>query len=540
MGPQEHVELGATTVIAEGPDGLLLPGSPLAPQFRELHLPGMEFLSVLGKGGMGVVFLARQERLDRLVAVKMLAADLANNEAFVARLEREALTLATLSHPNVVGCHDMISTDQGRFLIMEYVPGQLSVGGLLLRFHKLPEAVALRIAIDVARGLSCAHEKGITHRDIKPDNLQFHWDTRVPPRSAEDLYRFPNSRVMICDFGIALTEHAHEQHSAKAIGSPLYMAPEQYITGRGKVDNRADIYALGVTLYHMLTGHLPFAGSTREETLKLKARTNVPDPREREKGISEHTARIVQRMGKWQPEERYDNYPELIGELESAFHAVDPARHGLRRIMPHIPFLWGLAIGGACFFAVGAFVGARRLAQLFVSPPISRTASLGYWEGDRSVWRVARADAEMESPAIMAQGGAPPMTLRQKLTPGTRVQLKARIPVSGMIHISLVDEKGEEHWRFTWLRLQQRGGYTCNADGQSIPLPEIETPKPMDWLDLDFRLGSKRIVLLVNGEMTSVIPLKDHLEACRLQLRVQSGLIAQFRDLLITQEPQPN
>jgi tRNA A-37 threonylcarbamoyl transferase component Bud32 len=538
MGPKEHVELGTTTVIAEGPDGLLLPGSPLTPEFHELHLPGMEFLSVLGKGGMGVVFLARQQRLDRLVAVKMLAAELANNEAFVARLEREALTLATLSHPNVVGCHDIISTDQGRFLIMEYVPGQLSVGGLLLRFHKLPEAIALRIAVDVARGLSSAHEKGITHRDIKPDNLQFYWDTRVPPRKAEDLYRFPNSRVMICDFGIALTERTRELHTTKAIGSPLYMAPEQYISGRGQVDHRTDIYALGVTLYHMLTGHLPFAGETREETLKLKAQTDIPDPREREKTISERTARIVQKMAKWQCEERYDNYPELIAELEAALHEVDPEKSGLRGIMPHIPFLWGLAIGGACFFAVGAFIGARRLAELFVSPPVSRTASLGYWGGDRSNWRMAQADAEMKSPAIMTQGGAGPMTLRQKLNPGTRVQLKARIPITGRIHISLVDENDVEHWRFSWLRLHQEGGYMCTADGQAIPLPEIETPAPMDWLDVDFRLGTKRIVLLVNGEMTSVIPLKDKIDSYRLRLQVQSGLIAQFRDLFITREPK--
>lgn len=535
MGPKQHAELGTTTVIAEGPDGELLPGSPLTPEFRDLALPGLEFVSVLGKGGMGVVFLARQERLNRQVAVKMLSPELASNQAFVTRLEREALTLATISHANVVGCHDMISTEQGRFLIMEYVPGQLSVGGLLLRFHKLPEGIALRIAAEVARGLSCAQEKGITHRDIKPDNLQFYWDSRVPPHSPDELYRLPNARVMICDFGIALSEHAQDCQSGKAVGSPLYMAPEQYVTGR-VVDHRADIYGLGVTLYHMLTGHPPFAGKTREETLRLKARTNVPDPREQDKTISEEAARLVQHMGKWQPEERYDRYPELIAELEAAARAADPKLARRHRHWPHVPFLWGLAIGGACFFVVGAVIGGRRLAQIFVSPPISRTASLGYWEGERSSWRMSAADAEMASPAIMSQGGTGALKLRQKLKPGARVQLKARIPITGAVQISLVDNEDAERWRFCWCRMVQKGGYSSGADGQDIPLPSIATPERMVWLDLDFRLASTKVVLLVNGEMTGVVPLKEPLGECQLRLQVKAGMIAQFRDVFITED----
>lgn len=536
MGPKQHPELGMTTVIAEGPDGELLPGSPLTPEFRDLALPGLEFVSVLGKGGMGVVFLARQERLDRLVAVKMLSPELANNQAFVTRLEREALTLATLSHANVVGCHDMISTEQGRFLVMEYVPGQLSVAALLLRFHKLPEGIALRIAAEVARGLSCAQEKGITHRDIKPDNLQFYWDRRVPPLSPEELYQLPNARVMICDFGIALSENAEDNQSGKAVGSPLYMAPEQYISGR-PVDYRADIYGLGITLYHMLTGHLPFAGETRAETLKLKARTDIPDPRERDKSISEEAARIVQRMAKWQPEERYDSYPELIADLEAASRAADPTLAKHRSRLPHIPFLWGLVIGGACFFAVGTVLGGRWLAQLFVSPPVSRAASLGYWEGERASWRSAPADAEMPSPAIMSQGGTGALKLRQKLKPGMRVQLKVRIPISGAIQISLVDNADAERWRFCWCRMSQKGGYNSGADGRDIPLPPIATPKPMGWLDLDFRLSSTRVVLLVDGEMTAVAPLKDSLDESQLRLQVKTGMIAQFRDVFITESP---
>jgi len=533
MGPDQHAELGMTTVIAEGPDGMLLPGAPLTPEFQDLVLPGLEFVSVLGKGGMGVVFLARQQRLDRLVAVKMLSPDLANNQAFVSRLEREAMTLATLSHANVVGCHDMVSTEQGRFLIMEYVPGQLSVAGLLLRFHKLPEHVALRIAAEVARGLSCAQEKGVTHRDIKPDNLQFYWDTRVPPRNAEELYRFPNARVMICDFGIALSEHAQDSQSGKAIGSPLYMAPEQYVTGR-VIDHRSDIYALGITLYHMLTGTVPFAGETREETLKLKARSNVPDPRLRDKTISETAARIVQRMGKWQPEERYDNYPALIAELEAAARAADPGTRRRHKWIPHFSFLGGLAIGGACFFAIGAFIGGRRLAQLFADPPLSRTATLGYWEGERASWRLAPADAEMPSPAIMSSGGGGALRLLQQLGPGNRVQLKVRIPIAGRAHISLVDRDQNERWHFAWSRLVSTVTYSSGADGQSIPLAEIALPKPMEWLDLDFRLGSKRVVLLVNGEMTSVVPLKEPLGDCQLRLQVKEGMIVQFRDVFIT------
>ena len=537
MGPEQHAELGMTAVLGEGANGLPLPGVPLTPEFRNLHLPGMEFLSVLGRGGMGVVFLARQERLDRLVAVKMLAVELASNQAFVSRLEREALTLATLNHPNVVGCHDMISTEQGRFLVMEYVPGQLSVGGLLLRFHKLTEASALRIAADVALGLAGAQEKGITHRDIKPDNLQFHWDTRMPPHSPGDLYRFPTSRVMICDFGIALSEHTQDRHVGNAIGSPLYMAPEQCAT-EGVVDHRADIYALGTTLYHMLTGAVPFAGKTREETLALKAGADIPDPRERERTVSEQTARIVCRMGRWQPGERYDSYAELTADLEAAARAADPASFGLRARMPRTAFLLGLVVGGIVFFTVGAVIGGRRLAQLFVSPPVSRSASLGYWDGGQSPWRVAPADAETATPAIGAPGGAKPLVLRQKLGPGCQVKLKTRIPGTGSLQISLVDGEGTERWWFQWKRWPAISGYRCGAEESDMPLPEIKTPGRMDWLDLEFRLGSKRVVLLVNDEMTSVVPLKEDLYECRLSLHVTRGEVAEFRDVFIIDSPK--
>ena len=537
MGPEQHAELGMTAVLAEGVDGLPLPGSPITPEFRDLQLPGMEFLSVLGRGGMGVVFLARQERLDRLVAVKMLAAELASNQAFVSRLEREALTLATLNHPNVVGCHDMISTPQGRFLIMEYVPGQLSVGGLLLRFQKLTEVSALRIAADVARGLASAQEKGITHRDIKPDNLQFRWDSRMPPHSPDELHRFPNSRVMICDFGIALSEHTRDLHGGKAIGSPLYMAPEQYAE-EGVVDHRADIYALGTTLYHMLTGAVPFAGETREDTLKLKACADMPDPRERERTVSERTSRIVCRMGRWQPGERYDSYAELTADLEAAARAVDPASFGLRTRMPHTAFLLGLVVGGIVFFIVGAVIGGRRLAQLFVSPPVSRSASLGYWGGDRSSWRLAPPDAETATPTISAPGGADPLILRQKLGPGSQVKLKTRIPNTGSLQISLVEGEGKERWWFQWKRWPALSGYRCGAEGSDMPLPEIQTPERMGWLDLEFRLGTKRVVLLVNDEMTSVVPLREDLHECQLSLHVTRGQIAEFRDVFIVNRPK--
>ena len=204
-----------TDVISYDDQGCIVPGKTLTCDEEQLTLPDCQMISRLGRGGMGAVFLAKQKRLDRLVAVKMLNKAVAANPEFVEKLLREAVTLAALNHPNVVGCHDIMTTDQGVFLIMEYIPGQLTVRDLVLRLGNLPEPVVARIMLDVVKGLSYIHAKGFTHRDLKPDNLMLFWDKPQPPRTFAEIFADTQTRVTICDFGIS--QHKRSGQRAEGI-----------------------------------------------------------------------------------------------------------------------------------------------------------------------------------------------------------------------------------------------------------------------------------------------------------------------------------
>jgi serine/threonine protein kinase len=208
------------------------------------HFPELEILELIGAGGMGAVYKARQPQLDRLVALKILSHDLAGDPAFVERFNREARVLARLSHPNIVGIHDFGTAGPYCYLTMEYVDGvnlrQAMQAG------RFTPTEALAMVQHLCSALKFAHEEGILHRDIKPENILI--DSK--------------GRVKIADFGIAKLVGEDRQHDftltlqGSVLGSPHYMAPEQIETP-GDVDQRADIYSLGVVLYEMLTGGLP-------------------------------------------------------------------------------------------------------------------------------------------------------------------------------------------------------------------------------------------------------------------------------------------
>jgi tRNA A-37 threonylcarbamoyl transferase component Bud32 len=208
------------------------------------HFPELEILELIGAGGMGAVYKARQPQLDRFVALKILSHDLAGDPSFVERFNREARVLARLSHPNIVGIHDFGTAGPYCFLTMELVDGvnlrQAMQAG------RFTPTEALEMVQHLCSALKFAHEEGILHRDIKPENILI--DSK--------------GRVKIADFGIAkLVGDDREQDftltlQGSVLGSPHYMAPEQIETP-GDVDQRADIYSLGVVLYEMLTGGLP-------------------------------------------------------------------------------------------------------------------------------------------------------------------------------------------------------------------------------------------------------------------------------------------
>jgi predicted Ser/Thr protein kinase len=204
--------------------------------------PQLEIIELLGKGGMGAVYKARQPGLDRIVAVKILPAQIAEGNAFVGRFNREARALARLSHPNIVAVYEFGQVNNLPFFIMEYVDGlnlrQLEQAG------KLTPREALQIVPQICDALQFAHEEGIVHRDIKPENILLD----------------KKGRVKIADFGIAkiLRQEADVAitETGGSIGTPHYMAPEQ-MEKPTTVDHRADIFSLGVVFYEMLTGELP-------------------------------------------------------------------------------------------------------------------------------------------------------------------------------------------------------------------------------------------------------------------------------------------
>ena len=225
--------------------GIERSGTGASPGLDEIAaaFPELEVLDVLGQGGMGIVFKARQPRLDRLVALKILLPHLGATPDFAERFLREARMLARLNHPNIVTVHDFGESGGFYYLLMEYVDG-VNLRQAMRTGRFAPEQ-ALAVVPKICEALQYAHDEGVLHRDIKPENILI--DTR--------------GRVKIADFGIAklIGSEAAEftlTQSGARLGTPTYMAPEQ-IENRGDVDHRADIYSLGVVFYEMLTGELP-------------------------------------------------------------------------------------------------------------------------------------------------------------------------------------------------------------------------------------------------------------------------------------------
>lgn len=261
--------------------------------------PSLEILEKLGQGGMGVVYKARQKSLDRMVALKLLTAYPGDEQARLERFRREAGALAALSHPNIVGIHDYGEAGKYPYVVMEYVKGRDLRREMDRR--RLEPARALRIARDLCAALQYAHDHGIIHRDIKPENILL----------GED------DRVKIADFGLAKIVGGESRSRALtryAMGTPPYMAPEQTSSPR-LVDHRADIYALGVVLYEMLTGEPPIG------RFEVPSKLIEVDPR---------IDGVVMHSLKRSPERRFQRASEVSQQIEEirSGAAVAPAAQG--------------------------------------------------------------------------------------------------------------------------------------------------------------------------------------------------------------------
>jgi eukaryotic-like serine/threonine-protein kinase len=333
----------------------LSPGSRLGPY---------EVVSLLGAGGMGEVYRARDSRLGRDVAIKVLPPDLARDETRRRRFLQEARAASALNHPGIVSIHALESAEGVDFIVMEYVPGRT-----LDAFIRsgLPLGEALRIAVRVADAVAAAHAAGIVHRDLKPANVMV----------------TPEGGVKVLDFGLAKLVGPEEvsgedgttlseverpstlSRTGTIAGTPGYMSPEQ-ATG-GRVDARSDVFAFGALLYEMATGRRAFAGATREETLRAVVAQEAKPPREVAPGVPADLEKVILRCLRKEPERRFQHMSDVKVELqeikEESDTAVAAAKAAAHRPRRRLFLAVGLAALGALVVA-GWLVWRQRGREL--------------------------------------------------------------------------------------------------------------------------------------------------------------------------------
>ena len=330
-------------VCAQCGASLAVPGRTRAPQPAEgeartsrpaqvdplvgQSLGEFEIVGLLGRGGMGAVYKARQASLDRMVAIKVLPHRLAADESFIERFSREARAAAAVTHANIIEIF-AIGEDKGfQYIAMEFIDGE-TLGDILKREGRLAPDRALDVMRQTAAALQAAHECGILHRDIKPSNILF----------------TARGRVKVADFGLAKHEGVDVSVTVtgQALGTPLYMPPE---AARGeKFDARSDLYSLGATFYHALAGRPPFQADTPALLIVKHLEGRVPPLQELVPDCPTALCRAIHRLLRKNPAERYasaDKLLEVLARIETRLRAEEstptqtvPTTPGIARRRP--------------------------------------------------------------------------------------------------------------------------------------------------------------------------------------------------------------
>jgi serine/threonine-protein kinase len=288
--------------------------------------------SRIAHGGMATVYMANDTRLDRMVALKVMHAELARDQDFVGRFIGEAKSVARLSHPNIVQVFDQGSDGQYLYLTMEYVPGQ-TLRSLLRERGWLSPDEALAIMAPVLAGLAAAHQAGIVHRDVKPENVLL----------------TPDARVKVVDFGLARAQaSAGQTRTGLIIGTVAYLAPEQ-VTG-GVTDTRTDVYAAGVMLFELLTGHQPHTGDTPMAIAYQHVNSDVPLPSAVMPGLPESVDRLVAAATSRDPRQRPPDANAFLQVVRSVRGEALSAGAGTGPM----PAAWGAGPSSASLLAGGA------------------------------------------------------------------------------------------------------------------------------------------------------------------------------------------
>lgn len=258
-----------------------------------------QIIKSIGEGGMANVYLAYDTILDRNVAVKVLRGDLANDEKFVRRFQREALSASSLSNPNIVEVYDVGEDNGEYYIVMEYVEGK-HLKALLKKRGKLTVPEVIDIALQITNGLSVAHDSYIIHRDIKPQNILI----------------LENGLIKITDFGIAVAMNATQLTQTNSVmGSVHYLPPEQ-ASGKGAT-LQSDIYSIGILMYELLTGKLPFRGDNAVEIALKHLKEPMPSIRDELPDIPQSVENIILRATAKNPKNRYSDAREMHEDLKT-------------------------------------------------------------------------------------------------------------------------------------------------------------------------------------------------------------------------------
>lgn len=289
---------------------------------RSSQLPGYQLMGLLGKGAMAKVYKARQISLDRIVAVKVLPRKMSDNKEFVDRFYKEGKAAARLSHNNIVQAIDVGSSpDSYHYFVMEYVEGKTLYDIMqpppVGEGKSFSEAEALDITIQMADALAHAHERGLIHRDVKPKNILL----------------TPQGVAKLTDLGLARAsddKEAAESEAGKAYGTPYYISPEQ-IRGEVDIDYRADIYSLGATMYHLVTGRPPFDGDTPSAVMHKHLKQPLVPADHLNTALSAGIGEIIDVAMAKNRDERYRTTKDMLEDLR-AVRSGQPPTHARRAV----------------------------------------------------------------------------------------------------------------------------------------------------------------------------------------------------------------
>ncbi|MEE2907800.1 MAG: serine/threonine-protein kinase [Planctomycetota bacterium] len=264
-------------------------------------IPGYRMMKKLGAGAMATVILAEQTSLNRLVAIKILPKKFSEDQDYVARFYKEGRAAAQLNHANIVHAYEVGQAGENHYFVMEYVEGK-TVYDRIKEEKRLIEDEAMDIMIQSAKALQHAHAKGLIHRDIKPKNLML----------------TPAGTVKVADLGLARNIDDMEmaqQEQGRAYGTPFYISPEQ-IRGEVNIGQQADIYGLGATCYHMVTGRVPYTGKSPAEVMRRHLKSPLTRPDDLNPALSPGFCQIIEMMLAKDRSDRYESTADLLEDLQ--------------------------------------------------------------------------------------------------------------------------------------------------------------------------------------------------------------------------------